>query len=189
MRYYWVITEDLRGKCETEFCFFKSQTELNGYDLQLGNSFINKWPGDARFEFERHEEYIITEVFNNNKSWHLYSTRITDWLRKKQPHGVEYFPAKIVSTNTEDVLNNYEVVNVTNVLDVIELKHSKYDRFSGGELMMVMPCFSRKKLEQLRPIIFKTKLNELPLYASEEFKQFWKGEGLIGLDFREIKQY
>jgi hypothetical protein len=122
-------------------------------------------------------------------SWPLYTTRITDWLREKQPQGVEYFPTKIFSTNTEDILCNYEVVNVTNVLDVIDLDHSKYSRYSGGELMMVLPCFKHKFLEQLRPTIFKVKMNELHLYVSEEFKQFWKAEGLIGLGFHEIKQY
>ena len=87
MLYYWLVLEDLRGKCDTEFCFFKSQTKLNGFELLMGNSFIDRWPGDARFEFERHEKHIITETFENDMGWPLYSKRITDWLRKKQPLG------------------------------------------------------------------------------------------------------
>ena len=127
---------------------------------------------------ERNSKHGVTED----------STRITDWLREKQSQGIEYYPVKIVSTNTEDVFDNYETVNVTTVLDVIDLEHSKYNRYSGGELMMVLPCFNRKKLEQFRPVIFKTKQNEIPLYVSEEFKQFWENEKLIGLDFHEIRQ-
>ena len=188
MRYYWVVPEDLRDKCNIEFCFFVTQIDFPTYDILVGKSMLHYWPTNARFEFERHNGYVITECFDNDMNWPIYSTRITRWLQEKQDYGLEYLPAQIVSTNSEMVLDNYKVVNITHVIDVIDLNHSKYSMYDTGDLMMVLPSFKRKVLAELHPTIFKTKMNEIPIYVSEEFKHFWEEEKLAGLDFHEIRQ-
>lgn len=78
------------------------------------------------------------------------------------------------------------VLNVTNILDALNIENSDVTRFSTGKIMMI------RKYEFRPEIVGKSELFKIPdvrvspTFASQNFVDRWQASGFKGLDFELV---
>ena len=157
---------------------------------------VQNWPKGVTFLYEKKEGYWVPDYFFSIPDFLLFSERLVDGLKRCETE-IQLLDVTLLDTNTGERDESYKIVNVINVIDVISWEASNYKKFPVNPdddaddriyLMMIKPVFKKSELERIRPMIFKTKEEEVSVYVSEEYKSYCEQEKLTGFEFYEVKQ-
>lgn len=158
---------------------------------------VHDWPKGVTFLYEEKEGYRVPDYFFSIPAFPLFSKRAVDGLRDCLGTQIQLLDVTLLETCTGKRDESYKIVNIIYVIDVMCWEHAKYKKFPVNPdddtddrvfLMMIKPAFKKNEIDRIRPTIFKTKEDEVPMYVSEEYKNYCKKEKLTGFGFREVKQ-
>jgi hypothetical protein len=152
---------------------------------------VNDWNNDMTFECDLKEGYVVTDYLNSVYAWHIFSEKTIKLFGDIISNNAQLLPIKVVNKDTDQEIDKYFVVNVTRLLDALDLKNSVYkyyDYYDGGEekkrLSVIKYGIKEEKVRGHH--IFRLKDEPFSVFVSEKFYKIAKKNKILGCYFSKI---
>jgi hypothetical protein len=149
-----------------------------------------RWNDAFTFYYNIDEGNIPTDYLANDKGWFVVSERLRALLDYMNVD-CRYIRVPIAEARTKEPLEAYYVANILRTVDCLCLEASEYTTLTTAKRKE--PFYSIKKYavyeSGLREIhVFKlANESEIPIFASQRFKDEIENNHFTGMDFQEIR--
>ncbi|QEH70627.1 hypothetical protein QTL86_22710 [Cellulosilyticum sp. ST5] len=186
MKYYELIYDYEHDKGWVG-CKSAKSSNVNQYIVCKGEK-VAQWPEEVMFEYNSKEENIFTDYLHNAKGWLIVSKQFRILIRTLIEEEVQYLPVKIKDVVTQEVVTDYQVANIIDVLEALDLEHSDYSYITAKDIKLLSVKKYGLKAEVIKGHhIFKLKESIMPIFVSEVFKKEIETNKLSGFSFLEVK--
>lgn len=150
------------------------------------------WDGNFCFYYDENEGNRATDFLANDMGWFLVSDKLRKVLESLNTE-IQFLPVKIMERKSKKELPDYYIANILRVVDALCLEKSVYYVSYIAELGIIYNNVVKygiyaEKTENSD--VFKlADRQEIPIFASENFKNKVEKEEFTGIDFLEIKVF
>ena len=103
---------------------------------------------------------------------------------------LQFLPVELMDVCSGNINDSYKIVNILDVIDAIDLKHSKYDVYKlDGKKIVMVEKYALKEDVVKDYDIFRLKDDTIPIFVSEKIKKLINRNKLTGFAFREVPLY
>lgn len=163
--------------------------DISEYIVSSGEV-IQSWNKDITFEYELEEGQTLTDYLGNLYGWLIVSDKCRTLSGELIANEVQYLDVQVKSSDNSNVLSEYKVLNVIDVLDAVDLEHSIYDEFDlDDEKILTFKKYALKDDVVRGHHIFKLKDDTIPTFVSEEIKNIIEENEMLGFAFLEVKTF
>jgi len=185
MKYYKLLLDCSNENDAISYCYNTHGFEQ--YELKEGN-LIKNWNDKITFYFDPDEGDKLTDYLVNNLGWLIVSKKFIEVMNILKIRDIQYLPVKIVNLKNNEIINDYKVVNIINVVDGLNLESSDYSTIElDGEKIYSIRKYALKKNKIKDENLFKLKGDEIPIFVSNAFKDLIDKNNITGCEFLEIK--
>lgn len=143
------------------------------------------------FTYQLDEGEILSDYLCNVKSWLMVSKRFVQATYDYMGESVEYLPVKLINRTTDEICEDYFILNVVNIVSALDFDHSDYSVFNVPN---IPPFYSIKKYALLSDQIgnhhiIKLKEDTVPIFISKSLKSTITKHHLTGFDFLQVAVY
>lgn len=184
---YFKLLMDTSGENDI-VCHYRDNYGIQEYELCEGKKF-NNWNENFQFYFNSSEGSIATDYLANDMSWFVVSQKLKDILDELNTK-VQYFEVKIQEETDEQLIEDYYVANITNLVDSLCLDESDYFEtdIEGIGTIYTISKFAVYESKVGENDIFKLpNRQEMPIFVSERFKKIVEERQITGMEFLEVK--
>ena len=170
-------------------CFCDNDFGIKQNELIIGQEFEN-WNYKFCFIFDIDEGNIITDCLRNNKGWLLFSEKLKLLINKNMNTEIQFLPVEIIEKHNRINIGNYYIANILTKVDALCLDKSEYFETEIEEIGVIYTIkkFAVYDDKVQNKDIFKLSNNqEIPVFASENFKNEVTNNNIIGINLREIR--
>jgi len=162
---------------------------MNEYIVSSG-TYMTDWE-IFKLKYDSAEGDIMSDYAANVYGWLMISNTLCELLLKSDiKANLQFLPVELVDVSSGNINDSYKVVNILDVIDAIDLKHSKYDVFKlDSEKIIMVEKFALKEEVVKDYDIFRLKNDTIPIFVSEKIKRLIKKNKLSGFVFREVPVY
>ena len=188
MKYYKLLY-DYEHDDEYINCTKGNIGNMNEYIVSSG-TYIDDWK-NLKFEYDSTEGSIMSDYAANIYCWLLVSNTFCELLLKSDiKANLQFLPVELVDVFSGNIDDGYRVLNILDVIDAIDLKHSKYDVFKlDGEKIIMVEKYALKEEVVKAYDIFRLKNDTIPIFVSEKIKKIIQKNKLSGFVLREVLIY
>jgi hypothetical protein len=184
MKYYKLVY-DYENDDNYINCSIGNIGNMNEYITSNG-TMINDW-GNVVFEYNAEEGSVLSDYVANVYRWLIVSNKFCSLTKKVLLNEVQYLPIKIEDVVSKTENSTYQVANILNVVDALDLKNSKYDVFElDGEKILTVEKYALKESEIKGHHIFRLKDDTIPIFVSEKIKNIIELDEMLGFAFLEV---
>jgi len=183
VKYYKLMTDFSSN--EDVVCTIADLQGIQKFDVLKGKPAVH-WNENVTFEYNAADGSVLTDYLANDMGWFLVSEAFKTAIQQTAEGQVEFLPVKLVETQTRQTVIYY-VVNVTKVVDALDLDHSDHTFFEANNIRVL----SVKKYTLLEGAIgdaniFKLLGDEIPVFVSESVRNRIEESKLTGCKFLEV---
>lgn len=163
--------------------------DMDEYILSSG-TYIKDWKA-FKLEYDSTEGEVMSDYAANIYGWLMVSNIFYELLSKEPlKANLQFLPVELVDITSGSTNDTYKVVNILDVIDALDLEHSKYDVFRlEGEKIIVVEKYALKENVVKNYDIFRLKNDTIPIFVSERIKKIIEENSLKGFVFREVSLY
>ena len=111
-------------------------------------------------------------------------------LDKVQNFKLQFIPIEAINKATGNLDTSFYLVNIYNLLDGLDLEHSKYNVFTvGEEKALSVKVYALKKSVVEGHHIFRLKSSSVAIFISGKLKKEIEKNRITGCDFLEVKTF
>ena len=122
----------------------------------------------------------------------VFSLRLRSGLEKVGIRGIQYLPIHVIRYDRSEI-DGFEIANVTNCLNALDLDRSEYVRFPNnylierrrGEIRAITWAILKSSEIQDYDIMRLSQFKP-PLYVSERFVRLFREHNFTGYSFRQV---
>lgn len=170
-------------------CDFCSKLEIDEYSVSCG-TICNEWDG-MEFKYNSDKGEVFSDYLANIFRWLIVSKRFRKLIQEiVMDKAIQYLPTKIIDVISKNETTEYEIANLLDIVDGLDLKHSKYDVFElDDEKIISVEKYALKKEKIDGHNIFRLKNDTVPVFVSEKVKNIIEDNALTGFAFLEVDIY
>ena len=156
---------------------------FDNYIYNNGGRIIKDWP-DVEFYYSSKASKLESEYLLNSSSLPIIHKRVQELFEKEEIQGIQYLPIKLIDIVTEEVNDNYFLMNILNVIEAIDLKKSEYSYDEEFEMYSFLPhtMYLNNDICQNYDIFRATKMI-VPIYVSQKIKDMIEKNNWVGFNF------
>lgn len=103
---------------------------------------------------------------------------------------IQYLSVNLFDTKDRVENTEYKVANLLDIIDALDLEHSKYDVFTlGDEKIISVEKYALNNQMVQGHDIFRLKDDTIPVFVSERMKDIIENNSLTGFAFIEVDVY
>lgn len=170
--------------------------EENGFDewsFKAGKEITN-WNDKIVFQVKKKDnDGEPDDVLQTSSVLPIYSANLITQLQLNGIKGIQYLPVKIVKYDY-DILNNFQIANIINIISALSLEKSDYQRFRDD---FPNPNVRGKISSVKKFVLYQGKLVGLDIirleeykqrfFVSERFKDIFEQNKFTGYSFKEVQ--
>lgn len=186
MKYYKLLM-DASGENDI-VCHYRDSFDIQEYELCEGKNF-NNWNENFEFYFDSAEGNVATDYLANDMTWFVVSQKLKDALDELNTK-VQYFKVKIKEETGNQLIEDYYVANIINLVDSLCLDESDYfeTNIDGIGTIYSISKFAIYENKVQENDVFKLpNRQEIPIFVSERFKKIVEQRNITGMEFLEVK--
>lgn len=179
---------DYNGGDDVICCYARDLCGIDQYDVMRGDK-IDDWGNRIVFDCDLSSGGRLTDYLCNDLAWFVVSPKFRRALEENGITGLQYLPINVVDATDGRTLTGYAVANVVDVVDALDLQHSKYvDEFDeDGTLYRFIHVYAIRSEQLHGRDVFRLK-GELPcIFVSDKFRRVVKKNGITGCDFGVVR--
>lgn len=162
---------------------------INRYDVEKGVE-INNWNERVNFYCNSTAGDRFSDYLANDLAWFIVSPKFKKALQDCKVEGVQYLPVNLVNEIDGSNLAEFYLVNICNLVDALDLEHSKYTEFSiDNEKLISVKVYALKRNRLSNAQIFRLKGSSFAIFVSENIKKAIEKNKVKGCSFLEVKVY
>lgn len=159
------------------------------YQVEKG-VLINDWDERVSFYYNPMLGNKFSDYLANDLAWFIVSPKFKKVLQDCKIEGVQYFPVNVINDTNGSIAEKFYLVNICNLVDAIDLEHSKYSEFSvDNKKVISVKKYALNKDKLGKEQIFRLKGSSFAIFVSENIKKAIGKNKITGCDFLEIKVY
>lgn len=165
---------------------------INGFDIQQNTFNVGKfyegWDGRFEFYYDKQEGDDLTDYMANDKGWFVVSSKLKKILESINTE-IQFLPVQIKEKDSNEVISEYYIANIVKVVDALCLHKSKYfeTEIEGIGIIYTVSKYGIYAERTEEADIFKlSNRQEIPIFASEKFKELIEKENITGICLTEI---
>ncbi|MBD5463929.1 MAG: hypothetical protein HDR24_12905 [Lachnospiraceae bacterium] len=169
-------------------CHYQNDFGIRQNTFIVGK-FYEGWDDKFEFFYDKTEGYALTDYVANDKGWFVVSNKLKTIL-KTMNTSIQFLPVRIIEKGSNELLEGYCIANIIRVVDALCLERSDYfeTEISGIGIIYTISRYAVYAEKTEDSDIFKlSNRQEIPIFASERFKERVKEENIIGICMREIE--
>ncbi len=187
MRFFELIF-DFQNSNQFIDCYSDDDLNFDRYSLQEGNK-IDHWDKNFKFYYNPNAGEVFSDYLSNDLSWLVVSEKFKGVLETLEIPNVQFLPVKLENVNDYSILVGYYVVNITSVVDALNLEYSDYTVFELNENEKVLSvkkyALNRSEIKDLH--LFRVVNSSMSIFVSEAVKNALETNGITGCDYYEVK--
>lgn len=186
MRYFKLVYD---FENDDDYVIVKSSNKAEDYDSDIvKGELIDNWDKNIKFEYNIDDGKILSDYLASDNGWVIVSKKFQDVMKEIIEGNIQYLDIGIINNKTKEEDNTYKIVNVTKLLDALDLENSVYDFFElDDEKILSVEKYALKQDVIKNCNIFKLKDETIPVFVSEKVKDIVEQNSLIGFQFLEVK--
>lgn len=186
---YYKLMYDYENDENYVNCSLCSKMEIDEYSVSCG-TICNEW-GEMEFKYNSDEGEVFSDYIANVFRWLIVSKRFRELIQDiVRDDAIQYLSTKITDVISKNETTEYEIANLLDVVDGVDLEHSKYDVFElDDEKIISVEKYALKKEKIDGHNIFRLKNDTLPVFVSERIKKVIEDNTLTGFAFLEVETY
>ena len=169
-------------------CHYQNDYGIQQNAFSVGK-FYENWDGKFEFYYDKMEGDVLTDYIANDKGWFVVSNRLQNILQKLDTE-IQYLPVRIIEINSNNILEEYYIANITRVVDALCLEKSTYFETeipNIGTIYTVSKYGIYAEKTENSDIFKLANRQEIPIFVSERFKKIMEEEEITGICLQEIK--
>jgi hypothetical protein len=185
---YFKLIYDYKNDDDVICCTQKDMYGIDRYDVIKGEE-INCWSESISFSYNPYDGKNFTDFLANDLNWFMVSQAFKEILEKNKIGGLQYLPIIILNDVTEEIIKNYYLTNVCNLIDALDLENSKFSIYTNidGSNLISVNVYALKN-DIIKDIdIFRIKDNNIPIFVSDKLRKIIRKNKITGCDFVEVK--
>jgi hypothetical protein len=185
---YFKLIYDYKNDSEVICCDKKELYNIDRYDVIKGEV-INFWNEDISFSYNPNDGNIFTDFLANDLNWFIISKVFKEVLDKNKILGLQYLSIIILNDITGEIIRDYYLANVCNLIDALDLENSKFSTYTNidGSNLISVNVYALKKEEISDIDILRIKDSNIPIFISDKLRKIIKKNKLTGCDFVEVR--
>jgi hypothetical protein len=188
MCYYELLSSTSNKNAIVCYLTEESDKFAHKYGIKTGSFYgkvLPKMDSKLKFFYDRKEGNTATDFLINDCNWLIASERLVTLLQSMCDN-IEYISVEIIEKNDKELLENYKLVNILNVIDALCLKESeylKYGIFKRSYTILKYAVWYNKVINENVFLLPK----ETPIFVSEDFLQLAREMKITGVDYHKIR--
>lgn len=169
-------------------CYYQNDFGVRQNTFNVGK-FYEGWDDKFEFYYDKTEGYVLTDYVANDRGWFVVSNKLKNIL-KTMNTSIQFLPVRIIEKGSNELLEGYCIANIIRVVDALCLERSDYfeTEISGIGIIYTVSRYAVYAEKTGDSDIFKlSNRQEIPIFASERFKERVKEENITGICMREIE--
>ena len=144
---------------------------------------VESWP-DVMFYYSSKASSLESEYLLNVNSWPIVHKKVQEEFDKNNIKGIQYLPIKLLDVVTDEINENYVVMNILNYIEGIDLEKSEYSYDAEYDSYGFLPhkTYLNKDVCQEYDVFRVTK-NSTAIYVSQKIKDIVEKNQWIGFEF------
>lgn len=184
---YYKLSMDMERENDI-VCHYQNDYGIQQNALNVGK-FFEDW--DDRFEFfyMKEEGEVWTDYLANDKGWFLVSNRLKTLLETVNTD-IQFLGVRIKERNNEEDFRQYYIANIIKVVDALCLDKSQYfsTEIEGIGTIYTVSKYGIYADKTDGADVFKlSNRQQIPIFASEKFKDLIEKENITGISLTEIR--
>lgn len=161
--------------------------DIDEYSVSNGN-YIKDW-SEVRFTYNSEDGSVLSDYIANVYRWLIVSKKFKELIEEAVKENVIQY----LSVNLFDIKNGventgYKIANLLDIVDALDLEHSKYDVFElDDEKIISVKKYALKEEMVQGHDIFRLKDYTIPIFISERIKDVIENNSLTGFAFIEVE--
>ncbi len=158
-------------------------------EIDLIESIMGKKPKfdelPIRIEAEIDEEVVYTDIINPGVP--LFSAKMMSALQECGVGNIDYFPVLLIDAQTQEVLAEYWLAIVTDIIACIDLEKSKFEENKMGNIVITKFAIDGSRTAGLN--LFR--LHNIPglIIINEVLKEALSQRNFEGVSFKPTQEY
>lgn len=184
MKYYKLVY-DYEHDDRYVNCTVRTIGGIDEYATSNGK-LIQDWK-EVVLEYNPNNGNIMTDYVANVYRWLIVSNKFRSEIKEIVSDKIQYLPIKIVNSINKEENSLYQVANILDVVDALDLDSSQYDIFElDDEKIISVEKYALKKTKIQEHHIFRLKNDTIPVFVSEKIKNIVEKNKLLGFAFIEV---
>lgn len=183
---YYKLSMDMDRDKDVIF-HFKKNYDIPQNTLIVGKRF-DDWDGNFEFFYDDGEGEEWTDLIANDKGWFVVSAKLKALLEKVNTE-IQFFEVKVTDKNGCICGKKCYIANIIKVVDALCLEKSVYfstDIEGLGTIYTVSKYGIYENKTECADVFKLAQRQEIPVFASDKFKQLIENESITGIKFTEI---
>lgn len=184
---YYKLTIDMDRNNDI-VCYYSGDLEVDQNIFITGKYYSGSYM-DFKFFYTEQEGDVLTDYLANDKGWFVVSEKLQNILKSLNTQ-IQFLPVRITEKNKNIEIKGYCIANILRVVDALCLDASDYfeTEIPGLGIIYTVSKYGIYAERTEGSDIFKlSKKQEIPVFASENFKFLVEKEDITGIFLREIK--
>lgn len=190
MKYYKLMFNDENAKrndviCEVEDGF-EEKYGISKNELHCGIQ-IDNWDSNITFFYSKENGFEMTDFVANDLGWYIVSPRVQSIFNDLNITDVQLLPVAIKENDSTEIIRDYKVINITNMIEAFDEKKSDYKEFKAkGKSMLSIKKYSLLAGKIINYNWFKIPENRFSSFVSEFVVNEFKEKNISGIDYIEV---
>ena len=143
------------------------------------------WP-DVEFYYSSKASNLESEYLLNIKRWPIIHKKVQREFEKQSIEGIQFLPIKLIDVATNDINDNYVVMNILNFIEAYDLDKSKYKYNEKYDCYTFLPHETYlDKTVCGQYDIFRCTKSVSAIYVSEKIKQLIEDNKWVGFELQK----
>lgn len=143
------------------------------------------WP-DVEFYYSSKASNLESEYLLNIKRWPIIHKKVQREFEKQSIEGIQFLPIKLIDVATNDINDNYVVMNILNFIEAYDLDKSKYKYNEKYDYYTFLPHETYlDKTVCGQYDIFRCTKSVSAIYVSEKIKQLIEDNKWVGFELQK----